>query len=264
MPIGYTVGVVAPVLARHGSLQLREEWLPRIASGETMASAQDGWGQYAPWAASCGLVLVPESEQLHVCSPAVAAATPRDSVDRARLLGQVGPAAVIETIDDPRAAAEVRQRAATVASAELLGVAHALVARTVEYVKVRHQFSRPVGSFQAVQHLLSDAFLQVEAARRTTWVAMGAIEDGGPAAARSVAVTKVLASEAAKHASQLTLQLHGGIGYTWELGLHMWLKRVQALSAEFGEPSDYLVSFADRIATGEPDRESGQGLFGWS
>jgi alkylation response protein AidB-like acyl-CoA dehydrogenase len=154
---------------------------------------------------------------------------------------------VLTTLHSESAVTELRNRGAAATAAELYGLARALLDRTVEYTKMRHQFDRPIASFQAVQHTLADVLLEIETGRRTSWVAMLAVDDGDPGASHAAAVAKALASDAARHMSDVALQFHGGVGYTWEHDLHMWLKRVHALSAAFGSASEHIEAIADRV-----------------
>src|SRR5581483_9188194 len=126
--------------------------------------------------------------------------------------------------------------------AELLGVAQRCLDMTVAYVKERRQFARPVGSFQAVKHRLADLWVSVAQARAAsryaaaclaTGSAPGSSADEAPVA---VAVAKSYCSEVAVHAAQECVQLHGGIGFTWEHPAHLYLKRAKAASLGFGGP----------------------------
>ncbi|MDE3203785.1 MAG: acyl-CoA/acyl-ACP dehydrogenase [Acidobacteriota bacterium] len=122
-------------------------------------------------------------------------------------------------------------------AAVLVGLGRALVSTTVEYVKDRHQFGVPVGSFQAVKHQLADAAMHVEFAAPAVWAAAWEMDqrggdDGG--VAPSVSLAKALASDAAERAARTALQCHGAMGYTDDYHLHLWLKRVWCLSPAFG------------------------------
>jgi alkylation response protein AidB-like acyl-CoA dehydrogenase len=124
----------------------------------------------------------------------------------------------------------VLRRATVVLAAELCGTARRMLEMTVAYARERVQFERPIGSFQAVQHLLADLALDVERAwAATQWAAMCLDADadslGQADAPRAVHVAKAAASEAALHACRTSIQVHGGIGYTWEHDLHLWLRR---------------------------------------
>jgi alkylation response protein AidB-like acyl-CoA dehydrogenase len=138
------------------------------------------------------------------------------------------------------ALARVGGVAATVLAAEAVGAAAFTLASTVKYVQVREQFGRPVGSFQAVKHRLADVYVQVEAARSAAyyaaWAAGGAGPEPGPEDAMAVAGPLALAQglEALRHAAAEGVQLHGGIGFTWEHHAHLYVKRAAADELLFG------------------------------
>jgi alkylation response protein AidB-like acyl-CoA dehydrogenase len=120
---------------------------------------------------------------------------------------------------------DVLWRATVVLAAELCGTARRLLDMTVAYASERVQFDRPIGSFQAVQHLLADLALEVERAwAATQWAAM-CLDDEPREARRAAHVSKAAADEAASLAAKTSIQVHGGIGYTWEHDLHLWLRR---------------------------------------
>jgi alkylation response protein AidB-like acyl-CoA dehydrogenase len=119
---------------------------------------------------------------------------------------------------------------------------------TVAYVKERHQFGRPIGSFQAVKHRLADLWATVTQARAASRYAAAALAAGTQDAAIAVALAKSACCEAAVAAAQECVQLHGGIGFTWEHPAHLYLKRAKAASVTFGSPAVHraaLASLAD-------------------
>src|SRR5438874_1293293 len=155
----------------------------------------------------------------------------RISVDRTRRLFEVHADGDALDID----VQVVAERAALAAAAQLVGVAQHMLDMSVAYVSQRDQFGKPVGSFQAVKHHLADAALRVEFARpcvhRAAWVVANEPTDSSVA----VSLAKAQASEAALLAARKALQVHGAIGYTVEYDLHMWMKRVWALAAAWGD-----------------------------
>jgi alkylation response protein AidB-like acyl-CoA dehydrogenase len=129
-------------------------------------------------------------------------------------------------------AAQARGAAAT--AVVLNGVSRRLLDMAVAHAKEREQFGRPIGAFQAVKHLLADVALEVETARPTAWYAVAALAQGHPDAALASSAAKAAAASAGSTASYHTLQAHGGIGFTWEHDLHLWLKRGKALESAYG------------------------------
>ncbi|MEZ5502304.1 MAG: acyl-CoA dehydrogenase [Halioglobus sp.] len=139
---------------------------------------------------------------------------------------------------DPLAWEQAVRRALVAAAAELVGVGRWLLDSAVAYAQERQQFGRPIGSFQGLQWKLVDAALELErAAAAVSWAAM--CEDAGDPEAKSAAhCAKLEAGSAARRCARTSLQVHGGIGYTWDHGLHFWLRRAYAGDAFMG-PSDY-------------------------
>jgi alkylation response protein AidB-like acyl-CoA dehydrogenase len=234
-PVAETVGVVCPALAREAEGSPARDLLRRIAAGELMATLQEGWAGHAPWAQAAGLVLVLDGDAAILCQPGPDDVEPLEGVDLSRRPGRVLPGAEIERLRAPEAAASVRRDALIAAAATLFGLAEAVIWRSVEYAQARRQFGRQIGEFQAVKHLLADAYVGWEFSRRYVWFAAWAAENMAPAGALVAAVrAKALAGDVATAASYAGLQVHGGIGYTWEHDLHLWLKRIQVVDGALG------------------------------
>jgi len=131
---------------------------------------------------------------------------------------------------------------AAVLAAEQLGLAQRCLDLTVAYVKERRQFARPVGSFQSLKHRLADLWTAITLARAASRYAAACLADGDPDAPVAVALAKSACSEAAVLAAEEMVQLHGGIGFTWEHPAHLYLKRAKAASVAFGTPGAHLAS----------------------
>jgi alkylation response protein AidB-like acyl-CoA dehydrogenase len=132
---------------------------------------------------------------------------------------------------------------AGVLASEQLGLAEQCLDTTVAYVKERRQFARPVGSFQAIKHRLADLWVSVTQARAAAryaadWLAAGA----GPETTMAVALAKAACSDTALKAAQEMIQLHGGIGFTWEHPAHLYLKRAKADSIGLGTADAHRAS----------------------
>ena len=128
-----------------------------------------------------------------------------------------------------------RERAAFAASVELLGIAARLIELAAGHAKERQQFGAPIGSFQAVKHLLANALVRLEFARPAVYRAACALANDEPGRRVAVSVAKSLASDAGTLAARNALQVHGAIGYTEEHHLHLWLKAAWALSLAHGD-----------------------------
>ncbi|MCX4762946.1 acyl-CoA/acyl-ACP dehydrogenase [Streptomyces sp. NBC_01275] len=147
----------------------------------------------------------------------------------AELLGGEGDAGGAEA-DVPKALAQTGDRAAAVLACEAVGAADRALERTVEYVGQREQFGRAIGSFQAVQHRLADVYVQVQAARSAAYYAAWATAHGERVGGLALAQ----ALEALRSAAGEAVQLHGGVGFTWEHDAHLYFKRAAGDELLFG------------------------------
>ncbi len=124
---------------------------------------------------------------------------------------------------------------AVMAAAESVGVAARVTAMTVDYAKERKQFGRAIGSYQAVSHACAQMFLETEGARNVAYWAAWALDHDPDAAVMAAHSAKAYASDAAVNVCRSSLQVHGGIGFTWEHDLHLFLKRAEANAHAFGD-----------------------------
>jgi alkylation response protein AidB-like acyl-CoA dehydrogenase len=144
--------------------------------------------------------------------------------------------------------ARLRQRGAVAIACDSLGIADLMLERTVAYATVRRQFGREIGSFQAVKHACADMLVSVTVGRRLLDAAIDAVANDDPAADVAVAMAKSQICAGAVDVSGSAVQLHGGIGYTWESGLHRYLKRALLNRSLFGSPVGYRKQLARQLA----------------
>lgn len=130
-------------------------------------------------------------------------------------------------------------RAALAVACDSLGLAAAMLDATVGYTRVREQFGRPIGSFQAVKHACADMLVESTIARQLVTAASTAVATGAPDSSRAVSMAKAFTGEAAVRITGAAMQLHGGIGYTWESGVHRYLKRATLNRSLYGSPADH-------------------------
>ena len=145
-------------------------------------------------------------------------------------------------------------RAAVAVACDSLGLADAMLAATVSYAKVRTQFGRPIGSFQAVKHACADMLVRVRVARQLVTAAVGALTDtrdetDGTDVGAAASMAKSYACAAAVDVAGKAMQLHGGIGYTWESGIHLYLKRALLNRSLFGSPAEHRRQLAKRYSS---------------
>ena len=135
-------------------------------------------------------------------------------------------------------------RALVAISAELCGTAQRAMEMSVEYAKARQQFGRPIGSYQAVSHKCADMLVQVESARSLTYYAAWAVDNDVPEAPLAAAMAKAYASDAARQVTAAAIQVHGGIGFTWEHDMHLYFKRAKWGETTLGD----AVFHRERVA----------------
>jgi alkylation response protein AidB-like acyl-CoA dehydrogenase len=181
---------------------------------------------------------------------------PLAAMDRTRELGELSfDGTPARHIGGPDAAALLLDRAATLVSAEMLGAAERVLTMAVDYAKDRVQFGKPIGSFQAVKHMLADALVDVEGMRSTVYYAAWCAAAGDGDRSVSASMAKAWCSDASRRVMACGLQVHGGIGFTWEHDMHLYLKRAQLDQVSFGDASFHRDRIArllrERLATGQ-------------
>jgi alkylation response protein AidB-like acyl-CoA dehydrogenase len=201
---------------------------PADTAGETLDAVADG-------ASADGVVLLGSRSVRLVPVRVEASVTGIDPTRRRARLRQDGSALALDA--DPTA---LRTLATLLVAAEAVGVAERTLELSVEYAKVRQQFGKPIGSFQAVKHRCADMAVRTEVARSITTFAAVALAEDEPEAARYVGDAKALATDAALANASDNVQNHGGMGYTWEADAHLFLKRAWALEHVLGTRAQHL------------------------
>ncbi len=183
---------------------------------------------------------------------------PMPSMDGTRKLYEVAfnnvavaDADVLGADGDARGALRSALETATAAlCAEMVGGMQWVLDTTVEFAKTRQQFGRAIGSFQAVQHQCADMLLMTESARSAAYYAAWALTEGAPAASSAVSIAKAYCSDAYREVGNRGVQVHGGIGFTWEHDLHLYYKRSKASEVMFGDGSFHRERIARMIVDG--------------
>ncbi|SDL90519.1 Acyl-CoA dehydrogenase [Oryzisolibacter propanilivorax] len=251
------VGMLAALPPEH---PVRVRWLPRIAAGKCCVAVGHPLNLHVLGAATADLLLLPHRTEagleLHAVLPADCRITPLRSLDSSRRLCQVQwtPGAATLILDGASGAAVWRQaglRGALAASAQLVGLAQRMLDLSVDYAAQRKQFDRAIGSFQAVQHHLADIVTRVEFAKPVLYRAFYALQHGEPEAALRVSHAKLQCGEAGWFAARNGLQVHGAMGYTWEVDLQMFMKRAWALDAAWGDRAHHSGNLATGLLEGE-------------
>ncbi len=261
---GY-LGCAALVVGLLNQLQnsrLRDELFSTVADGSSRLCAVagdfvidggrvSGHAEFAADAVGADrLLLITDSEVAVVTSAAVTVRA-QPVVDETRRLATVtADAAEIDEVlafaGAPTAAIRAFQdRAAVAIACDSLGRAEQMLTATVDHVKMRHQFGRPIGSFQAVKHACADMLVAVEVSRQLVAQAVAAVSDNADAGV-AAAMAKSYTCSAAVDVAGKAMQLHGGIGYTWESGIHTYLKRAALNRSLLGSPAAQRKILAQR------------------
>lgn len=282
VPYFSTVVLAASCLAA-ASEELRTAWLPRVADGSTVLALAAGQSR-TPWltdplrgaeaqqteegwelSGSFELVL-----DAHVADALLVVAThrgkaslfivangadgltvdPLSTMDQTRRFAKVvlahTPAELAVADADP-VLARVRDVAVTALAAEQLGGARRCLDLTVSYAKTRLQFGRPIGSFQSIKHRCAEMLIQIESAQAATRHALWSADHDEEALPLAAAMAKVTASETYSKVSGDTIQVHGGIGFTWEHPAHLYFKRAKSTELWLGDPSSHRQRLAKML-----------------
>jgi alkylation response protein AidB-like acyl-CoA dehydrogenase len=167
------------------------------------------------------------------------------SLDGARVpadgvLGSPGDAAAL--------VAETLRRGAVGAAAEMLGAARRCLDMSVAYARVREQFGQPIGAFQAIRHRCAEMLLEVENAHAATYYAAWALDAGADDRETAASVAKAYVGDATRRVCGDAIQVHGGIGFTWEYDLHLYMKRQKALEVAYGDADYHRDLIVARVA----------------
>jgi alkylation response protein AidB-like acyl-CoA dehydrogenase len=158
---------------------------------------------------------------------------------------------VTALLGEPSVSAEalswVLDRALVLLAAEQVGGASRCMEMAIEYAKTRHQFGRPIGSFQAIKHKCADMLVQVESAKAAANYAAWAAQEAEDELRTVAPLAKSFCSEAYFHCAAENIQIHGGIGFTWEHDAHLYFKRAKSSQLLFGDPAHHRAVLADRL-----------------
>jgi alkylation response protein AidB-like acyl-CoA dehydrogenase len=266
-PLFSTVAAALAISAA-GDESQRAEWLPGLAEGElrgtvaplppsggmefdggAITTALDG----VPDAAGADLLVVPTGHEdlavvdLHADAVRVEPAPALDPTRRLSTITLEGVPSTPLRAPDSAALARARDAIAVAIAAESVGVAQRAMEMAVEHARERRQFGQPIGVFQAVSHPCAQMLLEVEGARSAVMYAAWALDDAPQEARLASAMAKAYASDAGWRVPAAALQVLGGIGFTWEHDLHLWLKRGRANAAAWGDARSHRARVADLL-----------------
>jgi alkylation response protein AidB-like acyl-CoA dehydrogenase len=249
------------------AVQLRAE---RSGDGYTLS----GTKRFVPWAHVADLIVVVARSSGGITLFAVPAGTSGVSEARNVEMDRTNPTstltfkevsvpadAVIGQVDQGWPIVQaVLQRAAVAASAEMLGASRRCMDMSVEYAKVRQQFGQPIGMFQAIKHACAEMLLEVENSHGATYYAAWALDAGSEDATLAASAAKAYVGDASRKVCGSSIQVHGGIGFTWDYDLHIYFKRAKHFEPLYGDADFHreqaLQLTLARLGEGEATREA--------
>lgn len=278
IPFGSSVCGVAEAILRHGSEAQRERWLPGLANGTEVGvlalaerpgpfSTAELKTSFAGARLEGGKIAVADGAAATVAIVACRQGDERGlalvSLDQANIergtCRSIDPSRSVSTLTFHDAVAEsfgnagtldaVLLSAATLQAFEQIGGADAIFALTRDYMDLRQAFDRPISSYQALKHRMADLYATLEVARSNAYYAAWALSAGSPELADAACCARIAASQAFQLATVEAVQLHGGIGFTWESDCHLFYRRAKWLAASLGAPDEWrerLVSELDK------------------
>ena len=253
----------AQAIAAGGTDAQKAELVPALLSGETIAgyvldpalkvegNVLTGSDRFVSHGAAAQVFVVTDGKGMWVVrgnAPGVSVAA-QTTMDQTRPLAHVTLDGVAgESLADAAAALDRAHAAGFVAlAAEALGGAQACLDRTVAYSRERVQFGRPIGSFQAYKHRLADMMIEIEQARSAVWWAACAVDEGSDEAGLAIHAAKAFCADTFHMCAGNMIQLHGGIGFTWEHDAHLYFKRARAILSAMGDGTWHRERIAAQI-----------------
>jgi alkylation response protein AidB-like acyl-CoA dehydrogenase len=253
-PLVNTALVAVPLLRDVGG-ELAGEWLPRIAAGAARVAVGLEQNLLVEDAHVADLLMVQRGDAWYALEPGQVELRHNESVDPSRRLYAVeiesGAAPLLRGARAESFTAASLDRGALGCAAQALGLAQRMVDMAVGYSADRQQFGKPIGSFQAVKHLMANVAVRLEYARAPVHRAAYSVALGEARAANAVSHAKLVACEAANLAAKNCIQVHGAMGYTWEVDLHIFMKKAWALANTWGDSAFHKARVADSIFAGD-------------
>ena len=236
------------VLQAAGSEEQKARWLPGIASGElrgTLGILKDGEARLVPDGDSAEVIVLCGHDDRRVVERSAAEVEPVRTMDATRRYARVRAGDAGEALDGEHLPG--LSVAALALSAELTGVAQRAMEMAVEYARDRKQFGRAIGSYQAVSHRCAQMLLEVEGARSASYYGAWTADAEPESLALAGCMAKAYASDAGWRVCTSSLQVHGGIGFTWEHDLHFLLKRAKVDAILYGSAREHRDAIAEPV-----------------
>jgi alkylation response protein AidB-like acyl-CoA dehydrogenase len=237
--------IAVPLLASLANDQRAADALREAASGDARIAVSHPINPFAMAVQDADLILLPDGEDVHLAPRQQVTLAARESLDPVRPLSVLSFAPSGQTCIASGAVARgawgaTRERGALYAAAEMLGLTARLIEIAVDYSAQRQQFGKTIGSNQAVKHHLANAQVKLEFARPVVYAAAALIDSESDDARMRVSHAKLAASDAADFAARTAMQVHGAMGYSWEVDLHFYMKRAWLLAGWYGDRNFHM------------------------
>jgi alkylation response protein AidB-like acyl-CoA dehydrogenase len=260
-PVIHTAAVAVPMLAESGNDAIAAAWLPRIAGGEAIVSVGHNESQFVSDAHIADLLLLSDGEAVYATPASRVQCTVQRANDPAKKLFSVDWKPSGETLlADGKLGAELQaaafDRGTLASAAQLLGVGDKLIEMAVLYATQRKQFGVPIGSFQAIKHMLANEKVKLEYARTLVYRAAHSVANKSTSRAVECSMAKIATGEAAVATAKTALQVHGALGYTWEQDLHVWMRRAWSLDVAWGSSAFHRSRLATAVIDGDHPAET--------
>jgi alkylation response protein AidB-like acyl-CoA dehydrogenase len=281
-PLFSTVALAGAVIDAVASPELKKKYLSRISSGDarsTVAMIEDGAASWDPAdlrmsavggklsgtklfvtdAAVADFIVVAAKNGVYAVDAKASGLriTPMKAMDLTRKIYAVEfsntPA---ERLGDSDNLSQAFATATAALAAEMVGGMQRTLETTVAYAKTRKQFGKPIGIYQAVQHMCADMYLETESSRSAAYYAAWTLEEHAPDAAVAIAIAKMYASDASRTVGNRGIQVHGGMGFTWENDLHLYYRRAKASETMLGDGAFHRERIARLVIDQAPAKPS--------
>lgn len=242
-PLVESAGVAAPMLAAvHPTAEV-------LLHPSATIAIQHPVNPFVADADTASALLLHHDGEMHLVDPSAVTLTRQESIDSFRRLFRVdwAPSKATSISSDGALWGQALDRGALFAAAQGLGLAQRAVDLAVAYAKDRTQFGKPIGSYQAVKHHLASAQVKIEFARPVLQAAAAELHEHDVHSRARISHAKLTALEAADFACRTAVQVHGAMGYSWEVDVHLFLKRTLALTYAWGEPGFHRARVAQRV-----------------
>lgn len=253
-PLVHTALVAVPALQSIGG-ELAAQWLPKIATGEAKVVVGIDQNMLIEDAHVADLLILQRGDAVVAATADQVSLRHNESIDPSRKLFALDSVSGEQIVAQGEAAAqfvsESLNRGALGCAAQALGLAQRMIDMSVQYTAERQQFGKPIGSFQAVKHHMANVAVKLEYAKAPTHRAAYAIANSQEVAAHAVSHAKLAACEAANLAAKNCVQVHGAMGYTWEVDLHIFMKKAWALANTWGDAGFHKTRVGERIFAAE-------------